>query len=178
MRATLVSPLMSSPVELSHLLALKHAFPLARIIVGNSEIGVETKFKGARFPVMIAGTHVAELRELRHDADGTLVVGASVTLAALQAFLKGLVASMKKEEVGPPSLCADAQHRRGSLLPCWRTCTGLLGLRSAPWPASVAAWPRRRPSATSTRSGWPPAALWSWPRKKVQSHSSCPPFLT
>jgi xanthine dehydrogenase/oxidase len=52
------------PTSLRELLALKAANPAAKLIGGNSEIGIEVKFKDCKYPVLIALTHVQELRRV------------------------------------------------------------------------------------------------------------------
>ena len=46
------------PVTLTQLLQLKHSYPEGKIVVGNTELGVEMKFKDAKYPVMIQPSHV------------------------------------------------------------------------------------------------------------------------
>ena len=41
------------PATLGELLALKAEHPGAKIVVGNTELGVEMKFKNCHYPVMI-----------------------------------------------------------------------------------------------------------------------------
>lgn len=72
------------PRELDALLALVTAHPHARIIGGNTEVGVEARFKGVEDPVLIAPTHVPELTALKETPDG-LRVGGAVTLTDLEA---------------------------------------------------------------------------------------------
>lgn len=55
-------------------LKLKAEYPDARLVVGNTEVGIEMKFKDARYPVLIGVTHVPELNH-------TQVCGCWVMLA-------------------------------------------------------------------------------------------------
>ena len=55
--------------------------------------GVEVKFKGAFYSVLISPTHVPELNQLELTEDG-LIVGAAVTLSKLTTKLKELLASL------------------------------------------------------------------------------------
>lgn len=75
------------PTNLKELLQLKQKYPEAKIIVGNTEVGVEMKFKNLHYPVFIHPTRVAELTEINTTGEGVRV-GASVTLQEMQAFLK------------------------------------------------------------------------------------------
>jgi xanthine dehydrogenase/oxidase len=46
------------PTSLKDLLHLKLKYPEAKIVVGNTELGVEIKFKKCNYPVMIQPTKV------------------------------------------------------------------------------------------------------------------------
>ncbi|OWZ03945.1 Xanthine dehydrogenase, molybdopterin binding subunit [Phytophthora megakarya] len=50
-----------APVTMTHLLQLKQQFPDAKISVGNTEMGIETKFKGFRYAHLINVSRVPEL---------------------------------------------------------------------------------------------------------------------
>ena len=52
------------PTTLSALLHLKEAHPAAKLVVGNTEVGIEAKFKHAHYPVLVAVTHVPELTSI------------------------------------------------------------------------------------------------------------------
>lgn len=60
------------PVDLKGLLAIKAAHPAAKLVVGNSEVGIEMKFKNAGYPVLVGTTHVPELNQIqvRHHPRG------------------------------------------------------------------------------------------------------------
>ncbi len=49
------------PRGLDELLDLKSLHPEAKLVVGNTELGVEMKFKHARYPVMIQSNEVINL---------------------------------------------------------------------------------------------------------------------
>lgn len=80
------------PSTLAEFLALKKAYPDAKIIVGNTEVSLEMKFRGIKYPVMLSPTHIPELNRIT-DTAAAVVVGASVTLTKLGNHLKALVAS-------------------------------------------------------------------------------------
>lgn len=65
------------PTSLAALLALKQQHPDAKLVVGNTEVGIEMKFKAASYPVLIGTTHVPELNEARSPAQA-----AAATLSA------------------------------------------------------------------------------------------------
>ncbi|ONL99116.1 Xanthine dehydrogenase 1 [Zea mays] len=79
------------PLKLKQLLHLKSCYLDAKLIIGNSEVGVETKFKNAQYKVLIAVTHIPELNTLKAKEDG-IHIGSAVRLAQLQNFLKKVVA--------------------------------------------------------------------------------------
>jgi xanthine dehydrogenase iron-sulfur cluster and FAD-binding subunit A len=89
---------LARPVSLAGLLVLKHSHPEAPVIVGNTEIGVEVKFKHIRPPVFIAATHVAELQRFEMRDDG-LEIGAGLTLAVLGKKLEALCESQPINKV-------------------------------------------------------------------------------
>ncbi|KAH7618960.1 putative Xanthine dehydrogenase 1 [Nannochloris sp. 'desiccata'] len=70
------------PLTLRKLLEIKNENPDAKLIVGNSEVGIEMKFKNMLYPVLIGATHVPELNEIRAEESG-IHFGASVTLTKL-----------------------------------------------------------------------------------------------
>ena len=86
------------PTTLTSLLNLKNTFPDARIVVGNTEIGIETKFKGLEYQTFINPTRIPDLKiteiEKEGDIEG-LRVGASVTINGLRKKIKELEATMK-----------------------------------------------------------------------------------
>lgn len=81
------------PTTLAGLLALKKAHPDARLVCGNTEVGVEVKFKNMKYPVIVAPTHVPELTEVTVNED-SLVLGASVTLTTLLNTCETLTARL------------------------------------------------------------------------------------
>lgn len=75
------------PTKLEHLLALKKRYPETKIIVGNTEVGVEVKFKHFEYPVLANPTQIVELTHVE-KLDGGLKVGASVTLMEMERVMK------------------------------------------------------------------------------------------
>ncbi|KAL6258955.1 hypothetical protein P5V15_008880 [Pogonomyrmex californicus] len=78
------------PTNLKTLLALKEQYPNAKIVVGNTEIGVETKFKNLIYPTLIQPTQIKEMYRIIETQDA-LRVGASVTLVELEDILRHYV---------------------------------------------------------------------------------------
>jgi len=81
------------PTDLKSLLELRAALPDAKLVVGNSELEIERKFRGSTWTDIVSVAHVKELLEISATEEG-LRVGASVTLSTLQAHLQHLVATL------------------------------------------------------------------------------------
>lgn len=75
------------PTKLDNLLELKNKYPDAKIVVGNSEIGVETKFRRIIYPVLIQPIYIPEMTAIVETNTG-LKVGSSVTLQQLEKALR------------------------------------------------------------------------------------------
>lgn len=80
------------PITLPALIALKQEHPHARIVVGNTEVGIETKFKGMEYSVLINPSHISELKASRVEENGVRF-GAAVTINAIRNFIKDLTTS-------------------------------------------------------------------------------------
>ena len=52
------------PTSLQQLLALRHEHPGAKVVVGNTELGVEVKFKHCDYPVYLCPTAVEEMTKV------------------------------------------------------------------------------------------------------------------
>ncbi|KAJ3328286.1 xylitol dehydrogenase, partial [Blyttiomyces sp. JEL0837] len=82
------------PSSLDQLLDIMAEHPTAKIINGNSEVGIETRFKNQKYPVLVYPDDVMELKKtLEHE--NYIEIGAGVTLSELQSFMK----SMKQEYI-------------------------------------------------------------------------------
>ncbi|KAG8041547.1 hypothetical protein G9C98_002840 [Cotesia typhae] len=75
------------PTKLKELVLLKQKYPSAKIIIGNTEVGVEVKFKHCIYPVLIQSTQIKELREITVTGN-SLKVGSSVTLMELEEAMR------------------------------------------------------------------------------------------
>lgn len=78
------------PLKLQHLLELKAKYPDAKLLVGNTEVGIEVRLKRMQYPVLISVTHVPELNVLSVKDDG-LEIGAAVRLTELLKTFRRLV---------------------------------------------------------------------------------------
>ncbi|XP_049426562.1 xanthine dehydrogenase/oxidase [Epinephelus fuscoguttatus] len=81
------------PDSLDEFLRLKWKHPDARIVVGNTEVGIEVKFKNMVYPVILAPTFVPELSSVTQTDDG-VVFGAACTLSHMGAVLKQAVETL------------------------------------------------------------------------------------
>uniref|UniRef100_A0A182F4M3 Xanthine dehydrogenase n=1 Tax=Anopheles albimanus TaxID=7167 RepID=A0A182F4M3_ANOAL len=75
------------PTKLHDLLALKKEFPNTKIVVGNTEVGVEVKFKHFEYPVLANPIQIKELTTIE-ISDAGLKVGSAVTLMEMEQTLR------------------------------------------------------------------------------------------
>lgn len=85
------------PTTLDELLKFKKENPSARIVVGNTEVGIEVKFKHFDYKFLVNPTHVAELKAITFTDRG-MRVGAAVTLMDLQEALQGQIETLPEHE--------------------------------------------------------------------------------
>ncbi|XP_077292706.1 xanthine dehydrogenase-like isoform X2 [Arctopsyche grandis] len=78
------------PTSLNELLQLKNEHKNAKIVTGNTEVGVEVKFKNCLYPIIIMPAQVEELKEIQITDTG-VTVGASVTLTDLENSMKNVI---------------------------------------------------------------------------------------
>lgn len=75
------------PTTLTDILEIKSLYPFAKIITGNTEVGIEMKIKNMHYPVLISPVLIKEMTNI-FVTDKGIHVGASVTLNDLDDFLK------------------------------------------------------------------------------------------
>ncbi|KAK5847441.1 hypothetical protein PBY51_016565 [Eleginops maclovinus] len=75
------------PGSLQEFLNLKWKHPNARVVVGNTEVGIEVKFKNMVYPVILAPAFIPEMNDVTHTEDG-IEFGAACTLSHMGAVLK------------------------------------------------------------------------------------------
>jgi len=93
------------PTSLQQLLDLRDSFPhysernkpQYRMVVGNTEIGVEVKFKDSFYEVLICPSHVPELAVMEVVDEG-LLVGAAVSLTQLSTKLQELIDTLPEHK--------------------------------------------------------------------------------
>ncbi|KAJ1982432.1 hypothetical protein H4R34_001725 [Dimargaris verticillata] len=75
------------PATLAQLLEIKHRHPTCKLLSGNTEVGIETKFKGQPYPIRAYVGAIPQLQEVNFSDTG-LTVGANLTLTKLESVLK------------------------------------------------------------------------------------------
>eukprot|EP01031_Cornospumella_fuschlensis_P033912 gene33912-41037_t len=89
--------------SLPELLQLKAEGSQARIVLGNTEVGIEVKFKGQEYSVLVNPFHIKELQILEYSQlHGTpgLLVGASVSINRLRDYITDLSGKLASERRG------------------------------------------------------------------------------
>ena len=86
------------PLTLQHALDLKAKYPNAKLLVGNTEVGIEMRLKRMQYRVLISVTHVPELNALDVKDDG-LEIGAAVRLSDLLNFFRKVVTERAAHEI-------------------------------------------------------------------------------
>ncbi|CAL8288367.1 unnamed protein product [Lota lota] len=80
------------PSSLEELLQLKKLHPQAKLVVGNTEVGIEVKFKNMLYPVILAPAFIPELQDIQHTEQG-IEFGAACTLTCVGEELKQAVST-------------------------------------------------------------------------------------
>lgn len=75
------------PKTLNELLAIKSKFPESKIVAGNTEIGVEMKFKKRVYPILLYSKYIKEMSFCKITNEG-IVIGANINLSDLHDILK------------------------------------------------------------------------------------------
>ncbi|CAL1409557.1 unnamed protein product [Linum trigynum] len=78
------------PVRLQHVLDLKAKYPDAKLVIGNSEVGIEMRLKRLQYQTLIHVANVPELNILNVKEDG-IEIGASVKLSDLLQVLRKVI---------------------------------------------------------------------------------------
>ncbi|XP_077439045.1 xanthine dehydrogenase/oxidase [Vanacampus margaritifer] len=85
------------PADLDEFLSLKWKHPDARVVVGNTEVGIEVKFKNMVYPVILAPAFIPELHRVTHTDEG-IVFGAACTLTQVGEVLKQAVEELPSHQ--------------------------------------------------------------------------------
>ncbi|XP_029303135.1 LOW QUALITY PROTEIN: aldehyde oxidase 1-like [Cottoperca gobio] len=86
-----------SPASLQELVQLKSRNPEAPLVMGNTNIGPDIKFKGFLHPLIISPTRVMDLFEVTQTPHGVWV-GAGCSLTEVRSLLEKLVPQLPEEK--------------------------------------------------------------------------------
>ncbi|XP_075385141.1 aldehyde oxidase [Tenrec ecaudatus] len=86
-----------SPMTLKELLEAKVKNPQAPIVMGNTSVGPEMKFKGIVHPVIISPDRIEELSVVKHTHNG-LTLGAGLSLAQVKDILADIIQKLPEEK--------------------------------------------------------------------------------
>lgn len=97
------------PTTLQELLKLKAEHPAAKLVVGNTEVGVEVKFKHFLYPVLINPVKVPELLEVR-ETEESIYFGAAVSLMEIDAYLRKRIEELPETQTRFFQCTVDMLH--------------------------------------------------------------------
>nr|XP_015813530.2 aldehyde oxidase 6 isoform X1 [Nothobranchius furzeri] len=86
-----------SPVSLEELVQIRTRYPGAPLVMGNTNIGPDIKFKGVLHPMIISPSRVQELFEVSQTPQGVWV-GAGSSLSEVRSLLERLVLQFPAEK--------------------------------------------------------------------------------
>ncbi|XP_048200961.1 aldehyde oxidase isoform X2 [Perognathus longimembris pacificus] len=86
-----------SPMTLQGLLEAKFKYPQAPVVMGNTSVGPEMKFKGVFHPVIISPDRIEELNVRKQTYNG-LTLGAGLSLAQVKDILADVVQELPEEK--------------------------------------------------------------------------------
>ncbi|ERE67785.1 xanthine dehydrogenase/oxidase-like protein [Cricetulus griseus] len=82
---------------LGELLDIKAQHPDAKLVVGNTEIGIEMKFKNMLFPLMVCPAWIPELNSVTHGPEG-ISFGAACPLSLVENVLTEAVNNLSEQK--------------------------------------------------------------------------------
>lgn len=97
------------PVNLQQLLEFKKEHPVAKIVVGNTEVGVEVKLKHFDYKFLASPTHIKELTSIVVCETG-IRVGSAATLMELQNCLQREIDAQPEHETRLYRAIVDMLH--------------------------------------------------------------------
>ncbi|GAA6224227.1 aldehyde oxidase [Lates japonicus] len=86
-----------SPTSLEELVQLKTTNPKAPLVMGNTNIGPDIRFKGVQHPLIISPTRVTELFEVTQTPQG-VCLGAGCSLSEVRSLLEKLIPQLPEEK--------------------------------------------------------------------------------
>ncbi|XP_068009824.1 xanthine dehydrogenase/oxidase isoform X3 [Melanerpes formicivorus] len=81
------------PTTLKELVALKSQHPNAKLVVGNTEVGIEMRLKNMLYPVIIAPAWIPEMNAVQQTETG-VAFGAACTLSSVEEVLKKVIVEL------------------------------------------------------------------------------------
>ena len=78
------------PTTFQQLLMLKQRYPTSTLINGNTEVGIDTRFKKIPCPIRISSADIIELKEIEITKD-YITFGSSVTLTTIQETYQQII---------------------------------------------------------------------------------------
>lgn len=97
------------PSNMTSILTIKKKYPYSKIVVGNSEIGVETKFKNKLYTILIDPKLVFEMNNVEVTHNG-IRLGASVPLSTVETTLRNQIKVLHSEESRLYQTIVDMLH--------------------------------------------------------------------
>ncbi|XP_069851873.1 aldehyde oxidase 3-like isoform X1 [Dipodomys merriami] len=85
------------PGTLRELLELKTEYPNAPLVMGNTALGPDMKFKGVFYPIIISPAKISELLAISKTKEG-LTLGAGLSLAQVKTILADVVTQLPEEK--------------------------------------------------------------------------------
>ncbi|XP_055472592.1 aldehyde oxidase 3 isoform X1 [Psammomys obesus] len=98
-----------APGTLTDLLELKMKYPGAPLVIGNTSLGIEMKFKEVSYPIIISPARILELFAVTNTKEG-LILGAGLSLSQVKDILADVVSRLPKERT--QMYCALLKHLR------------------------------------------------------------------
>lgn len=86
-----------SPSTLEELLELKSKFPKAPLVVGNTNVGIQMKFEGVLYPVIISPLRITDLYLVASNDQG-LMIGGAVSLSQVKQILMEKVCKLPEDK--------------------------------------------------------------------------------
>ncbi|XP_055916968.1 xanthine dehydrogenase [Eupeodes corollae] len=97
------------PTSLKSLILIKEKHPEAKVVVGNTEVGIEIKIKKLLYPVIINPLEVPEMVKIEKTSTG-IYFGAAVSIADIEDTLKKEIASKPETETRFYKCALDIFH--------------------------------------------------------------------
>ncbi|XP_033106617.1 xanthine dehydrogenase/oxidase-like isoform X2 [Anneissia japonica] len=97
------------PVNLCQLVDIRRQFPNSKLVLGNTEVGVDVKLKKMSYPILVSLSHITELNIIE-SCDGGVKIGATVTLSRIEEFLINVMKKLPDYKCKSFSALIDMLH--------------------------------------------------------------------